>query len=233
MSIFTPALLQQTVYASLIIQAIVGVVDVYGITLKVPPPNQILIDVLKIETLVQVIQFIGYLYLVGRMNIPAMAADRYKDWFISTPLMLFTTTLFFEYNNQKDKIVTLKEFVATNKTPLTILFVSNFLMLLFGWLGEVGALGAIPANVLGFAAYAFTFWYLYDRYAKHSPANKQLYTFFTIVWGLYGLAYWLPIIQKNIASNGLDIVAKNFFGVYLFYLVYQASLKKKSQDNNQ
>lgn len=233
MSLVTPALLQQTVYASLVIQAIVGVVDIYGITLKVPPQNQILIDVLKIETLVQVIQFIGYLYLVGRMNIASMAADRYKDWFISTPLMLFTTALFFEYNNKPDQIITLKEFVATNKSSLAILFVSNFLMLLFGWLGEIGALGAIPANLLGFGAYAFTFWFLYDRYAKHSPANKPLYTFFTVVWGLYGLAYWLPILEKNIAYNGLDIVAKNFFGVYLFYLVYQASLKKKSQDNKQ
>lgn len=215
----------RTVLASLVIQAVVGVVDIYGITLKVPEKDQILIDVLKIETFVQVIQFAIYIFLYNQLNLATMAANRYRDWFITTPLMLFTTMLFFEYNRSKE-IVTLPTFIATNKFSMGTLFVSNFLMLFFGWLGEIGALSIPMATLLGFAAYGYTFWYLYDRYVKGFPQNQPLFNFFAVVWGIYGVAYWLPTVEKNVAYNGLDIVAKNFFGVYLFWLVYQARIKK-------
>ena len=215
----------RTVLASLVIQVIVGALDIYGITLKVPEKDQILVDALKIETAVQVVQFAIYLFLYNKFNLATMAANRYRDWFITTPLMLFTTMLFFEYNRSTE-IVTIPTFIATNKFSMGTLFVSNFLMLFFGWLGEIGAISIPLATLLGFAAYGYTFWYLYDRYVKGSPQNQALFNFFAVVWGIYGVAYWLPTVEKNVAYNGLDIVAKNFFGVYLFWLVYQARIKK-------
>lgn len=219
------SILSQAIYLSLVVQAVVGVLDIYGILLKVPPREEILISLLKIETLVQVVQFVMYLYLFQRINVATMATDRYKDWFITTPLMLFTTLLYFEYNNKPDQVITLTNFVATNQKELSLVIVSNFVMLLFGLLGEYGTLSILTATIGGFAAYAFTFWFIYNRYVKGSEKNKGLFQFFSGVWVLYGVAYWLPVIEKNLAYTGLDIVAKNFFGVYLFWLVYQARIK--------
>jgi hypothetical protein len=39
------------------------------------------------------------------------------------------------------------------------------------------------------------------------------------VWNLYGVAFFFNPVWKNIIFNGLDVVAKNFFGVYLFYKI--------------
>ena len=37
-----------------------------------------------------------------------------------------------------------------------------------------------------------------------------------IIWSLYGVAAMFPTIIKNIFYNILDIISKNFYGLYLF-----------------
>ena len=46
--------------------------------------------------------------------------------------------------------------------------------------------------------------------------STSLFAIMYAVWGLYGVAAAFPDDQKNIAYNGLDIVSKNFYGVFLF-----------------
>ena len=43
------------------------------------------------------------------------------------------------------------------------------------------------------------------------------------VWSLYGVAALMPADIKNISYNLLDIVAKNFYGLYLYYKILQVS----------
>ncbi len=218
-----PIWVSKTTFASIVVQAIVGILDIYGTMLKVPPREEVLIDVLKIETLVQIVQFAMYIYIYKKMELSTMAVDRYKDWFISTPLMLFTTMLYFSYNRTKEKI-TITSFVKQNKQVILQILFFNFLMLLFGLLGELNIISLLNATAFGFMAYGASFYLLYKHFVKGVPQNKPLFNFFTLIWGLYGGVYWLPVVEKNVAFNGLDILAKNFFGMYLFYLVYKVKI---------
>jgi hypothetical protein len=218
-----PVWVSQTTFASIVVQALVGIVDIYGTMLKVPPREEVLIDVLKIETLVQTVQFAMYIYIYKKMVLSTMAVDRYKDWFISTPLMLFTTMLYFSYNRTKEKI-TITSFVKQNQKVILQILFFNFLMLLFGLLGELNYISLTKATTLGFMAYGVSFYLVYKHFVEGVPQNKPLFNFFALIWGLYGVVYWLPVVEKNVAFNGLDILAKNFFGIYLFYLVYKVKI---------
>jgi len=57
---------------------------------------------------------------------------------------------------------------------------------------------------------------IYNKFAKYSIEGKKLYKFLFIVWGLYGIAAMFPNIEKNISYNILDIIAKNFYGLYIY-----------------
>ena len=61
------------------------------------------------------------------------------------------------------------------------------------------------------------------KFTKNSVINDRLYTFLVIVWGLYGFAAMLSNKNKNISYNLLDLVAKNFYGLYIFFLIKSLS----------
>ena len=45
--------------------------------------------------------------------------------------------------------------------------------------------------------------------------------FFTMyaIWSLYGVAAALDDVPKNVVYNGLDVVSKNFYGLFLYVYV--------------
>ena len=47
----------------------------------------------------------------------------------------------------------------------------------------------------------------------------KLFKFLVVVWGLYGIAAMTDIKSKNIAYNLLDIVSKNFYGLFIYYYI--------------
>jgi bacteriorhodopsin len=49
-----------------------------------------------------------------------------------------------------------------------------------------------------------------------------------IVWGLYGVAAMFSPVWKNTAYNILDVLAKNFYGIFLSILIYQLSVEKST-----
>ena len=53
--------------------------------------------------------------------------------------------------------------------------------------------------------------------------KKQRYLFMilTTVWSFYGVVFLFPAAYKNIAFNFLDIIAKNFFGLFLYAKIRQ------------
>lgn len=218
-------LLRITVYASIFVQLTIGAVDYVGLTYKVPEQHQILYNALVLETIVQTVEFVFYIWVLGRLNLETMAIDRYKDWFFTTPVMLFTTLLYMKYTSNPNKIVTLKEFVANNKPEIVTIVLGNLSMLFFGYMGEIGQMSLLSATFWGFLGYAFTFWFIYVNYAQYSKAGTTLFWFFAITWSVYGLVYLLPALPKNIAYNFLDIIAKNFYGLYLFILLRKYRIK--------
>ena len=90
-------------------------------------------------------------------------------------------------------------------------------MLLFGFLGETGKYGFYQCFLLGFLCYAGLMYFLYDKYVKdENEGAKILYGIFLTIWGLYGVSYLLPLRQKNISYNILDLISKAGFGVFIW-----------------
>lgn len=218
-----------TTNASIAVQVLTGILNIQGLFVKLPPNHQVLTDVLKLETIVQFIELVFYVFMLRPLasgDIHNMAAIRYFDWFITTPTMLLTTAVYFEYERfmenteTRDQPLNFRHFLKTNKSELTSLFAFNFLMLVFGYLGETGALDKTSASIFGFIFFAFAFRVLYERYAVHSKQGKRLYTIMLSLWSLYGVASLLPEVSKNHSYNVLDVFAKNFFGLFLFYKIH-------------
>jgi bacteriorhodopsin len=47
----------------------------------------------------------------------------------------------------------------------------------------------------------------------------KIYTYFLVFWSLYGVVAVLPYTLKNTIYNVLDLFSKNFFGLFLSYLI--------------
>ena len=218
---------------SIFIQVVTGLISFNGVYLRLPAQHKILNNILTIETIVQCIELFFYIFFLRRLSsesIKTMAAMRYFDWFITTPTMLLTTIIYFKYEenlqkNPKDpKIFTFLEFIKENKNNIIKIAICNFLMLLFGYLGETGRINMKTSLILGFIFFGISFYIIYNEYAIHSQVGKKLFTVIFSIWLLYGVAAIFNPLTKNHMYNILDIFAKNFFGIYLYYKAKKLSL---------
>lgn len=216
-----------TTYASIVVQLLTGFVDIHALAKPVPREHHILKPMLLIEVIVQCIELVFYMwFIVSAVRVGNMAAVRYYDWIITTPTMLFTTILFMKYKEyiEADKTEELRRievsgFVRENIRNIIIIFLANAVMIVMGYLGEVNVIPKIAAFAGGFVGFAVSFYVIYREYAAKSLKGRQLYAFLLIVWSLYGLVYLLNPVPKNVMLNILDLVAKNFFGLYLVYVI--------------
>ena len=113
-----------------------------------------------------------------------------------------------------------------NKTDVIVIASLNFLMLLFGYLGETGVFNNSSAVAIGSVFFVGSFKYIYDKYAYHTAYGKTLFYVIAGVWALYAVAACLPIIAKNTMYNILDIFSKNFYGVFIYYYIRHVGLRK-------
>jgi hypothetical protein len=93
---------EKTTDISIYIQIISFYATSVGISYKLPTEHLIITDLLVLETIVQLIELIElvfYLTFLKNMSktVTDMAKTRYYDWFITTPTMLLTTIVYFEY----------------------------------------------------------------------------------------------------------------------------------------
>jgi len=219
----TALIVKRTTEFSLFIQLITGILSGLGLTINLDESDQILQKILGLELIVQIIEFGFYIFFVLYFNLETLAILRYFDWFISTPTMLFSMAAYFFYEGQKEKNILnndLLDFAVTHKWILLEIGFFNFCMLAFGYLGEIKAIDTYTAFFLGTACFARAFYLLYTEFADKSIIGKQLFNILLVIWGLYGVAFLAPVVQKNISYNILDIIAKNFFGLYLYYKIY-------------
>jgi len=220
--------LNNTFYLSLIVQIITGIVTLGGLFYKLPKQDKILMDILALETIVQIVEGFFYVYIImslRHLRNNTVTQRRYLDWIITTPMMLLSTIMYMEYEKQKqvNKIVNAKEFISNNKKNITNMFLFNILMLISGFLGETRIVNKSVTIPIGFIFMFLSFNVIYQNYVGNVDINKKIFMFLTIVWGLYGVAAMCPVIIKNISYNMLDIISKNFYGLFLFFKVKELS----------
>ena len=216
---------------SIVIQLLTGLISVQGVFLKLAPQHSILIDLLKMESVVQFVELFFYVYFLRHLSIVSidtMASTRYFDWFITTPTMLLTTIMYLKYEenmqNNPDKVLTFCDFIKENKQNIIKISICNLLMLLFGYLGETGRISKTMSLTIGFIFFGIAFHTIYNEYAIYSENGKNMFKFIFSIWLLYGVAAMFNSITKNHMFNTLDIFAKNFFGLYLYYKAKKLSL---------
>lgn len=222
-------LLLLTVQISLIVQLLTGLVSAGGIFIKLDDKDLILHDVLLIETIVQLIEGLFYVYIayaIKNIKEESITSRRYFDWVITTPIMLLSTIMFMEYESSKkiNETITTKKVLNDNKKELIKIGLYNFGMLAFGYLGETNIISKQIGIPIGFVFFGLSFYEIWNKFAYKTEKTRNLYYFLIGVWSLYGVAAMLPVLPKNIMYNILDIIAKNFYGLYIFYEIIK--LKK-------
>lgn len=216
-------LVKQTIHFSLFVQIITTLISLDGFSIELNKQDHILYDILGIETFVQFIEGFFYMWIIYALNdLKKMTPRRYIDWTITTPIMLLSTIIFFKYNEVKEtneKPFTVYEFYEENKTNIYKIFFYNAMMLVFGFLSETGYIDKRIGIPIGFIFFYLSFHLIYTEYGYKTKENMILFGVLVTLWSLYGFSAMLPLKEKNISYNMLDIVAKNFYGLFIYYKI--------------
>lgn len=217
-------LLKITVYLSLLVQVFTGIFDFYVIQLNMPSKLILLKQLLIMELIVQIVEGIFYIWLA--LNIATVAnitPHRYYDWYLTTPTMLVTLCVYLIYlrNDEENKEIkdSLIKIVYDNSNILIPIVILNFIMLTAGYLTEIKKLSRTPGVLFGFIPFLIYFYLIYENFAKFSLYGLQIFFYFFAVWFTYGIAALMEYKTKNIMYNILDLFAKNFFGLYLGFVI--------------
>ena len=208
--------------ASLAIQVITSIIDTYILAIHTHPKNKDIKSLLFVENCVNYIEMFFYIWMVYSFStIKNITRYRYYDWSITTPTMLFSYSMYLlirqkEERNEPHDLWTL---VNAEKYVLAVIFVLNWLMLYFGYQGEMGKMKTTVSTALGFIPFILMFYIIYEKYAKHTTLGSITFVFFVGVWAMYGVAALMSYKVKNVMYNILDLFAKNFFGLFLAYMV--------------
>ena len=212
---------------SLLMQLIVGTIDYRALYLPLERNDEILRDLLKVEVVVQIIEFIFYVWLIYYFSKISrnITPFRYLDWAITTPLMLITLSAFLKHDGSMK--MRLSDFLSNYKGSILQIVLLNAAMLLFGLIGELGFLNVYLSTALGFIPFAFNFKYIKETFlpSDQDKFKNALFYWFVFFWALYGLFALTSYTIKNTGYNILDIFAKNFFGLFLAYVVYTKSME--------
>jgi len=137
-----------------------------------------------------------------------VTAYRYIDWSITTPIMLLVLMLFMANN------IKLPVKIGT----FALVVILNYIMLLFGYLGERGTMDKSTGVIGGFMAFGLMYYIIYAKFLKpkYSFANSVLFWFYAIVWSFYGIVYMIDEGYKVAILNILDLISKCFVGLGLW-----------------
>lgn len=211
-------LIQSSGWFSLCVQMATLLIDTYALSIESPPSLTLVKQLLWIEYIVNLIEGSFYVWMVFHFTkIKNITVARYYDWVITTPIMLFTYSMYVLH--QKESFPDLYAVVDENKGVLGTIILLNWTMLLFGYLSEIGKMDARISTPLGFIPFTLMFYLIYDNFAKHTSIGIKTFYYMTFVWGLYGIAALLSYTTKNVMYNLLDLFSKNFFALFLAYLL--------------
>jgi bacteriorhodopsin len=176
-------------------------------------PNPRIRHILNLETCISCVA--GYFYglFIVKMNDKNLnwqdiSENRYIDWSITTPMMLLALSLVLSMNSN----------TKIHLKVIASIIILNYIMLLFGYLGEIKMIGRYLANLFGFIAFFIMYFIIYINFVKpkYSRDNYILFSIYFIVWSMYGVVYLFDEEYKNMITNILDLTAKCFVGLGLW-----------------
>jgi hypothetical protein len=223
-------LVKASIDASLFIQIVTLLLNVFAFFIPVDRWDFALKEILGLETAVQIVELGFYTWYRGEIvnKVSDITQFRYYDWFVTTPTMLFSTASYYGYlesrEQPKKEPFSLIPFWKENSNWILFMFLCNAFMLWFGYLQEVGLLSIVWSSVLGYASLLGSFGILYTQFVSKTPQQQGLFYFMFGIWSLYGIAAALQSKEKNIMYNVLDIFAKNFYGLFLGYLIVKRKI---------
>jgi hypothetical protein len=223
------SILHSSLLFSIVVQVITGVIEVLALFVKTPPGMALIRQLLGLEVAVQAVEGAFYVWLYKNIDrVKNITPKRYADWALTTPTMLVTLIAYIIYLNsvngsgKGNDSLSLLQILRENAAPIAQIVGLNWLMLLFGYLGEVGAIPLVAGVALGFAPFIAYFYLIYEifvNYENNDTTSMKIYAYFLVFWSLYGIVAVLPYTLKNTIYNVLDLFAKNFFGLFLSYLI--------------
>lgn len=206
----TDTAVYRSAIASLVAQVLLGVVTAFSYALHLPPDVSVdLQPILAFELGSQALEFAYYALVVFRFK-RIVTWTRYLDWVWSTPAMLLSTALFFYHRRGRDV------WEVFDAPLLYACLACNWAMLGIGFAMESARVPRFAGLALGGAAFVASFTSLGTLCDGTDPWSAGVFFVMYVVWAGYGVAAALEETRKNVAYNALDVVAKNFYGVFLF-----------------
>jgi bacteriorhodopsin len=223
-------LLHSSLLFSIVVQVVTGVIELLALFVKTAPGMALIKQLLGLELAVQAVEGAFYAWLYYNIDrVKNITPKRYADWALTTPTMLVTLVAYIIYLNSdkgnSNESLSLLQILRENAAPIAQILGLNWLMLLFGYLGEVGVIPLVAGVALGFAPFIAYFYIMYERFIANdatifiNSTSMKIYVYFLVVWSLYGIVAVLPYALKNTIYNVLDLFSKNFFGLFLSYLI--------------
>lgn len=217
-----------TLVISIIVQIITWIIEIAAFFVNVPVIYSLIKQLLIIELVVQFVEGSFYVWLAYNFTkVLNVTPKRYIDWCITTPTMLITLMVYLIYLNKRvenqtselDFFTLFKE----NSNVFIPVVLLNWLMLLFGYLGEARIIPVLLGVFLGFIPFLFYYYIIYVNYVNQNTSGYLLFWYFFIFWSLYGFVAVLPYYVKNSFYNILDLFSKNFFGIFLSYIIFSGN----------
>ena len=214
-----------TLIISIIVQIITGLIDVGALFVKIPTVYNIIKQLLVVELIVQVIEGSFYVWFAYNFTkVLNITPKRYIDWVITTPTMLITLIVYLVYLTKKEENKTSEldffTLLKENSNVIIPVVLLNWLMLLFGYLGEIKVIPVLLGVFLGFIPFLLYYYIIYANYVSgQNSRGSVFFWYFLFFWSLYGIVAVFPYYVKNSLYNILDLFAKNFFGIFLSYMI--------------
>jgi hypothetical protein len=223
----TKSFFYSTLVASVIVQIISGIIEIGTLVFaSVSPEFNIIRQLLFLEITVQAIEGLFYVWLLFNFtSVTNVTPKRYIDWAITTPTMLVTLIFYLQFlerreNNQDTVGLNFVDLAIENGKTISNVFILNWAMLFFGYLGEMKIISTLTGVLVGFVPFILYYYIIYQKYVlKSSSSGIKIFWYFFIFWSLYGVVALLPYYLKNGLYNILDLFAKNFFGIFLSYIL--------------
>jgi hypothetical protein len=219
-----------TLIISIIVQIITGIIEIGAFFVKIPSVYSLIKQLLIIELVVQFFEGTFYFWLAYNFTkVLNVTPKRYLDWIITTPTMLTTLMMYLIYLNKsvENKTNELDFFTLfkDNSNVFIPVIILNWLMLFFGYLGETKAIPVLLGVFLGFIPFLMYYYIIYVNYVTQCQSENGylLFWYFFFFWSLYGFVAVLPYYIKNAFYNILDLFAKNFFGIFLSYIIFSGN----------
>ena len=198
---------------SIIIQVVTGIIEFISLFVNLPSKFAFLKQMMLLEVFVQFIEGSFYVYWFNNFtNILNVTPTRYFDWVITTPTMLVNLIFYLIFlqkldDNTSEQMNFFELFNQEINTIIPVLLL-NWLMLLFGYLGEISVIPVLLGVLLGFIPFLIYYYMIYDKYALLSEDGYKIFMYFFIFWSLYGVVYKMNLKTKNYTLIFIEITTK-------------------------